>query len=336
MPDYRNSKDLQNDKDFSFGATMDKASELAKMLQQNRQFQQQLQQPIELQNQKELAKQAEEQRNIDRINEFMKGAKPGEVRQAKFGDIEQKIGEDNPQKYVQHQTQMTNAASGKAYKGFADSLTKLRSSVDSAGEGLQAINDPKQGGSLGIARSNMLRTMGMNRYNENEAKATLPPNLLQQAQQIFAGATNGWDGKEVRDVSDSNPMTPEQKAATENFFKSHIAHALKTHDQLKNQAQGSLQASGVADPVIQANLNDAMDKAGFKDYATSLLTPKPGSIPSNYNSPPAGSGTQSAPQQQGMIDKLKSMFGVKPQPQSPQSPMTFEEFKAKRASGEIK
>lgn len=342
MADYRSPVDEANQKALGFGATMDQANSLADFLQKGNQFRQQQQQPFNLAKQKSQLESEAEARQLEQAQGVVDNqAKAGRAINAKIGGVDISQKEDNPLKYMFRVTQKGNDATSKAYSMYASDLGKLKSGVDASKEGLDAVSDPNQMGSMGIIRSNMLRAMGMNRYNDQEASKSLPPALYQTVRTLFTGATSGWDGQNVKAGDDNNPLTPQQKAAATGFFRGHIANAQNQHDMIKNKARGSLRSSGYFSPDTAKTLEDGLSNSGFDQYTSGILAPKPGSVPVNYNSPPPGAGQPppQPPQQPGFLDKLKSMlnpFGGQTQQQSPSAPMSFEEFKAKRQSGEIK
>lgn len=349
--DYRSSVDEQNNKDFSFGAARDQANLLAQMLQKKQEFEQTqalqkfMQQqgfqhadaaqqagfeqqkemvPIEEQSKKNVAtfEHGLDQADYEKVKgDVEDNSKAGRKTSGALGKAHYGETDEDPLKYTVRVKQKDNDASTKAYSMYAKDYDGMKKGVDAAKEGLDAINDPTQGGSIGIARSMMIRTAGMNRYNGEEGLAMLPKNLQQAAKTLFQGVTNGWDGQSVKAGDDNNPMTPQQKAAAESFFRGHIANTQQQNEASKNKARGYLRSTGHFTPDTSKVLEDGFSQAGFDDYTKSILAPKPGTSPINQQSPlPKDPGnTQPAQPQQsgGIFSSLKNFLTPKPQQPSP-------------------
>jgi hypothetical protein len=188
----------------------------------------------EQQNKANLGEQ-EQQRNLQQLQDLIGGASgKGKKISAKIGDVQYSDAETDP--YVRMR-QGENDASKQFTKIYNQGLPKIQQAVSAAGEGLKSIDDPAQMGSVGQARTLMLKTMGMSRYNEKEAAATLPPTLLQYAHQLF---------NTVGD--DANPIQPNQKEAVRHFFQSALDTSKQQHDMLYQNAVNAYNISPYAAP----------------------------------------------------------------------------------------
>lgn len=190
----------------------------------------------------------------------------------------------------------------QANKAYMAGLPKLQQQAQAASEGLDFSNDPSNPGSLGQARTLMLKAMGMNRYNEQEAKAVLPPALQGHVAMLF-NAVGG----------DMSPLNEAQRTAVNTFFKGSLDHASTQHQMLKQNAMQAYTSSPYANEV------------GMKALST-LGSPMEQSLQQasqKYQAIPQTKGPNlTAQPQPGMLDKLKSYFGgsqSQPQASAPQS-----------------
>lgn len=319
--DYRNEQDEANAQAYSGKNVADAFNSLGDMLLRARQ-QRNIQNLEEANKEKYSAFTAAQQKetrkqNLQQAEDLVnKGAGVGKKLNVKIGDIDVSQTEENPLKYMSRSQQAGNKALSHAYDIYAKGVPDIMKSSSAAEEGLNALNDPTQSGSLGIVRSQMLRSMGMNRYNDNEAKATMPPNLYQYAKTLFNGVSS-WDGDTSKAPDDVNPMSAQQKQAANSFFRGALQVSLQKHQVFKSMALDSYRNSGYFDPdrakQFQATVGQDLDQ-----HLQSIMAPKPGTPPSNYNSPPP----QGPAPQKGLLDKaiggIQSIFGGKPQ-QQPQA-----------------
>lgn len=312
MADYRSSVDLQNLKDYSRSATNDTSQALAQMLQhqadqsqQQSQFTQGHQNDLEnMQKKSDLGKE-EQERNLGLAQRGIEdNAKAGRNLSYKVGDVDIKQQEDSPLKYLMHSQQAGAHAQSHAYDTYMKAFPEVQKRAQSSMEGLEAINDPNQIGSVGQAKTLMIKNLGMNRYNEQEGNALVPKQLSQ----VIHGIYNGTFG-------DDNPLTDTQRQALNTVFQGGLSIAKKQHEMAKNNAVGSLVHSGIADPnTIQQ----------FKSSIGSDFDKQLNDITDKYKAVPTTSGYQpgaAAKQPVSMIDKLRSLFGNQQSPaaQAPQS-----------------
>lgn len=314
-------------------------------LQQQGQFQQQqnveqqkLAQPGQLLQQKAKIEADTQQRELEQAQNIVEQqAGKGRAVNAKVGGVDVSQKEENPLKYLFKSQQQGAHALQHAYDTYSKGLPDLNKAAGASVEGLQAVSDPTQIGSLGIVRSQMLRSMGMNRYNDQEASKSMPPALYQYAKGLFMGADN-WSGSDP-DKGDNNPMNANQKQAAESFFRGNLQNVKERHGLLRQTALGSYQNSGFYDPAQAEGFKNSVGK-DFDGYLDKNLAPKPGTPPSNYQSPIPGAEKQQPaqqPQQQsglsGFFSKLNPFSSSQPQPQS--TPMSFEDFKKSRQQGPV-
>lgn len=335
--DYRSSLDTSNQANFGFKNTLAQLNNLTqarqnqqKMDQQSTQFNASQAQAKEMPGIEEQSKEkydafttgqkaSTQQANLAQAQDIVdQNSKGGRKVNAKIGDVDISQTDDNPLKYMFQASQKGNHALTHAYDTYAKGVPDLQKKFQASSEGLDAINDPSQIGAVGVVRSNMLRAMGMSRYNDAEASKSLPPSLYSQIKPLFSsvkGALEGWSGdpNAAKDNGDMNPMDPTQKAAASSFFRGNLQNLKGQHQMLKQTGMGSYQSSGYFDPdkakQLQGSMGTELDAAIDK-----RLAPPPGTPPSNQQSPLAP-----PPQTPSMLDKLKGMFGAKPaQPQQSQ------------------
>lgn len=325
MPDYSNNVTDKNMAGLLDALKMEQAAN--KSFGDNALKQQEINKPGELAQQKAQLGQQEQDRNVATLKGLLTNVKPGEKMNFKVGDVSGGQSEENPMKYLFRSQQQGAHALSHAYDTYSKGLPDLNKAASAASEGLNAVSDPTQSGSLGIVRSQMLRSMGMNRYNEKEAAQSMPPALYQQAKQLFAGVSN-WDSN-TPSQDDVNPMNAMQKQAANNFFRGSLQTVKERHRLLRQTALGSYQNSGFFDPQQGQQFSASVGK-DFDDYLDKIMAPKPGTVPQNYNSPPAGTAVQQ-PQQQQQSGLSKFFSAVNPfsgnhaaqttpQAQSPQDP----------------
>lgn len=248
----------------------------------------------------------------------------GSKASVKYGDTSISTQEENPMKYQMQQQKAGNKALSHAYDTYMHAFPEVQKRAQSAQEGLEAVNDPNQIGSIGQAKTLMIKNLGMNRYNQQEGNALVPNQLSGIVHQIFNFAGDG-----------SNPLTPTQRQAMNTVFQGTLQSVRKQHEMAKSNALGSYMNSGYADPVQAQQFKSSLGQDFDKQMND--LTERYKQVPVNPGYTPPAPGT-SAAQPPSMVDKLKSMFGMGSQQSQPaqQAPMSFEEFKAKRAAGQIK
>lgn len=269
-----------------------------------------------LQQKADLAKQ-EQERNINTLQDLLGKSTPGHKMNFKVGDVSGGESDENPLKYAFQDQKLQGKALSHAYDIYAKGLPDLNKKIQASSEGLDIINDPSQIGALGQARSLMLRSMGMNRYNEQEASKSLPPSLFGTVKQMFQGA-EGWSGNptDANKFGDVNPMNALQKKAADSFFRGNLKSAQDQHQLLKKTALGSYQQSGFYDPARAVDFQATVGK-DLDDSLNKRLMPGPNAQVSNQQSQLPK--TPQPQQPSGPLDKLKSMFsmGGASQPQQP-------------------
>lgn len=188
----------------------------------------------------------------------------------------------------------TSSAIEKANGYYMKGLPKIQEMSKAAQMGLESVNDPKQVGSLGQARTMLLKTFGMNRYNENEANAVLPPAVRGTFAKLFNSAGD-----------DMNPLNESQRAAVNSIFSSTLEHAKTQHEMLKQNALNSYKTSPYYEPERGALLENTMGAPFAKELEGSITKYKP--VPTTQ--PPA----PSAAPLPGLLDnakaKLSQLFG---------------------------
>lgn len=225
-------------------------------------------------------------------------------RSVKVGDIS--AGQDPTIKMVMTNLKGQQSAVKHSLDTYQKGLPDLQKRYQASVEGMEAANDPKQMGSVGQARTLMLKAMGMNRYNDNEAAAVLPPTLHSLASTVF----NKFG-------DDSNPLNQQQKAAINQFFQGHLSHIKDSHEQLKQNALTSYQLDPYYDPSKESAIKEKLGKPFDKSLgeATSRFQNVP-----NTGAPQVPTG-QPEP---GIMDKLKSYLTGAKQQQAPSAPAGFD------------
>ncbi len=265
---------------------------------------------------------AEQQRNMDMAKQIVDdNAKAGRSVNARVGDVDISQKEESPLKYLMQSQQRGGKALSHAYDTYMKAFPDVQKRGQAVSEGLEAINDPQQIGSIGQAKTLMIKNLGMNRYNQQEGNALVPNTAASVIHQIFN--TVG---------AETNPLSDTQRQALNSVFQNSLQLTKKQHEMAKKNALGSYMNSGAYDPAQGEQ---------FKSQVGADFDKQLGEVEEKYKKVPVTQGYQpNAQQQPGMIDRLKSMFTGSPQPQqsaSPQgqAPMSFEEFKAKKRAGAL-
>lgn len=205
------------------------------------------------------------------------------------------IGMDPTAKLAVGDRKGEEAAYQKAQHVYMSGLPKLQQTAQAASEGLDFTNDPKNIGSLGQARTLMLKSMGMNRYNENEAKAVLPPTLYGAVANVFNAAGG-----------DAAPLTENQRQNINQFFKTQLDGVKSQHDMLKQNALQNYSGSTYSNPQRAQMLGQTMGAP--MESALSKST-------SRYQAVPQTQGPNLTPTPNpGMVDKLKDFLGYGKKP----------------------
>lgn len=225
----------------------------------------------------------------------------------KVGDIS--VGADPMARALLASDKGEENARQKAIANYNKSLPKLQATFQAANEGIQFVNDPRNPGSLGQARTLALKAMGMNRYNENEAAAVVPPALQGTISQLFNQAGG-----------DLNPLNPAQRAALNQFFKQQLHTTKKQHDLLKQASLETYDSSRYAGAVGHQQLSNRLG-GGFNQALEDADK-------QNAQLPATSGPNMAAAPNPGPLDKLKAFLGLGGQtPAAPQAPMNFEDWK---------
>lgn len=227
------------------------------------------------------------------------------------------LGENEPS--LTSQLLGNQKAQAAAVKGAVDiyqhGLPDIQKRLDAAKEGLDAVNDPKQVGSIGQAKSLMIKNLGMNRYNEQEGNALVPKTLSQKISEIF-----NYSG------DDNSPLNPAQRAALNQVFMNSLDMAKNKHDMLKKNAMNAYQVSPFFDPTRADQLNQTI--GGPLEQSISDIQKQYKSAPTTNYQP----GVTQAPPNQNIFSKLLSHIGLssnqpaqvqpqQPAPQQAQAPV---------------
>lgn len=307
----KRSQMQQQNQQFSAGQDLDRE----RMAQQQQQFgasQQQARQMPDIQQQAE-AKQAqlksqlgqqEQERNTkateDLINKF---GGPGGSMNAKIGDVSLSHKEENPAKYLFMNTKATSGAAKHSYDMYAKALPDIQKGLQSAQEGLEAVNDPNQINSIGQAKTLLIKNLGMNRYNQQEGNALVQPQYAQIFNELYNKLGN-----------DQNPLTETQRRAINSTFSGALQRVKAQHATAKQTALGSFRTSGYYDPSTEQSLTNNMGGDVDKNIDSTIERFK--QVPQNPGYQP---GAQTPPQQSA-FDKLKGMFGFGGSTQSNPNP----------------
>ncbi len=237
---------------------------------------------------------------------------------AKAGDLS--IGADPYAHVQQGQIKGEAQAIAAANKQYNSGLPKIQQVIQAAGEGLDATNDPTNPGSLGQARTLMLKAMGMNRYNEQEAKAVLPPTLMGSVSALFNQAGG-----------DQTPLNEVQRKNINQFFQTQLGQAAQQHQALKSNAMNAAMSSPYANP--NSTPQHLQGLGAPIDQMLEATKKKFQSIPTTQ-----GPNLTAQPNPT-VVDRLKSYFGMggaqaaQPAPQQESDPIAAE--LAKRAKGAL-
>jgi len=366
MADYTNAKDLQNNKDYGLGTQLNQASKLADMLQKksaqsqqsdqfqssqaqkNDQFNAQLSQQREMPGIQQEATQKEYQfktdtdqgvqkQNFDTAQQFVdENAKKGRKLNVKLGNVD--ISQTDQNLYLQNQKASDQEGkilydrATKLYKPVDDQAQAVKTTIDSlnlgtpAGDSAAVMNELKAvtGSSRGVAtlfdkvggHPTAATTMAeMINYITNAANSTMQP-AQRNGMREFAYSRIG----QLRQQHDSITGTLNTTAPS-------FAHTLASSGQLP----GLINSYGAAprqalDDLDKLQKEYTTQKGNTKVSNNSTFSPQPTTLDS-------------------ISDKLSNFFrpsAKSPQPSSPQAapaqggaPMSFEEFKAKKAAGQL-
>lgn len=213
------------------------------------------------------------------------------------------------------------SAIAQAQKTYNAGLPKIQQVGSAAAEGLEASNDPSNMGSLGQARTLMLKAMGMNRYNEQEAKAVLPQSLQGLASNIFNMAGG-----------DETPLNEAQRKNINQFFRGQLQSAQQQHESLKQNSLNVAMSSPFATP------NTAVHLQGLGSAADNMFK----QAQEKYSGVPATQGANlTAQPNPSVLDRLKGLFSPSPKTQAAATPNQTQETDpiaaelAKRAKGAL-
>lgn len=334
MPnDYRSAVDARNLEQMGPAAGDASAASLADFLNKNVQAERDRRQQSSMQAQKAQLDKEAQARELSQAQDIVdSNAKAGVSVSAKVGNAAITQKEDSPLKYLMQSQQHGAKALSHAYDTYMKAFPEVQKRAQAASEGLEAVNDPNQVGSVGQAKTLMIKNLGMNRYNQQEGNALVPGNVSQVVHSIFNFTGDG-----------SNPLSDIQRQALNTVFQGSLAISKKQHEMAKQNALGSYMNSGFADPAQAQQFKTTVGQ----DFDKQLddMTQKYKAVPVNPGYQPAAPGSSAAPQPPSMFQKLKSMFSPPQQGQQPQTSgsappgqsqvPSFEEFKKRRAAGQL-
>lgn len=223
--------------------------------------------------------------NMQAIGQLQQNAPEG--AQIHAGDLS--TGVDPYARMVLQNQKQGASAIQSAQKQYMSGLPKIQQQLSASQELSDVANDPKNVGSIGQARTLMLKSMGMSRYNEQEAKAVMPPSL----QSAVTGMFNQAGG-------DDTPLNAAQQRAINTFSQHMAANANNSHEQLKQNVMTGYQMSPYYDPSRGQQMQQQLGQPFSQAYGD--FTKKSQQV-SNSATPPA---QQPAPQ--GSVDKLYNLI----------------------------
>lgn len=318
MADYRSQVDVNNQKALGMGSVIDSANSLADFLKQSQQFKDAQAQELVKQQKghendidKDVKKRtAEQQQLMDMMGATnLKDAMSEATRRGQsihMGDVS--VGQDPYAKLVQNDKKGLSSAIATSNNQYMKNLPKLQGAAQKIHEGMALINDPKQIGSAGAAKSLIISGVAeMNRYNQQEGSDLVPSTSLQQLQQ-YANKLG----------DDKNPLSDTQRAAINHMFVGALGSLKQKHDVLKQSAVGTFETSPYYDAQhgealkrsmgapLDAQLNNDMQQYA-KYGADQQMMPPPG-----QNPPTAKPGFVNK-----MRTDLANLLSPKPSPQAP-------------------
>lgn len=150
-----------------------------------------------------------------------------------------------------------------AISQYEKGASPLDNQLAAVQEGLELTSDPKNIGSLGQARTLTLKALGMNRFNEDEAKQVLPATALSSVKSLMIGGG-----------ADTSPLQGNQINSVQTLFKT-LGQTLKQrHEQLKQQSIASLKASPYYDPSQDERVQSQFQARDQR--FNQVLSPSPG------------------------------------------------------------
>ncbi len=361
--DYRNSKDEQNNKDFGFGSLMEMLKHRGDKDQQNQQFQQNLQaegqrQQAGFQQQKDMlplqtqatleTKKGEagisadtQAKNLATLQDLMSHRKPGEKTSYDLeagGGVKTMESQPNPvlmmSSHLGQEGQRVANLAGKAFKPIQDQAEAAEQTLKSLNQGNSAADKAAV-----INEANMFLKGGggraMGAVMQQLTGEPTAEGAMQKAQNWLMNSSN------------IPTLQPAQRNSLREAVLGRVQGLQKQHQQVSSTLP--TQARSVAPfTSAQGGLNDLVESYGQGAKSTldrlnqmsqeyeqqKQQAQAPVSNPQSFNAQPT------------TLDKLKSFFtgGGKdtqshqqPQQQAPPNkpPMSFEEFKAKRAAGQL-
>jgi len=195
--------------------------------------------------------------------------------------------------YVAAQRKMMQGGASaiqSAVKAYQSGVPKIQDALGSAFEGLQAVNDPNNRMARGQAKTLMLKSLGMNRFNEQEAKSLLPNSIYGSIANIGNAADN-----------DATPLTQNEQSALNSAFMTAANTAHDKHQQLVQNVTNGYAMNPFADPSREsqlANIGAPIENSFQQKMSVFKKAPT--------NPTFTGGGTPTQPQ--SLVDKLTSFF----------------------------
>lgn len=218
------------------------------------------------------------------------------------------IGTDPQVKQQAAGVKQDNDAYNKAYNNYNKGLDKQIDQVQKMSKLMENLNNPNAV-SGGIAKTEIIGALGMNRYNQQEAASIFGPT----ATGLYSKLVNAMGGSE-------GSLSPGQIESTKAAVKDMYQAAKDAHEAKRGNALDMYRGNPVANNATYDKLDSNMGKS-FNKYASGFeqryMKPAP---PQAAAAPQMQAQQAPAPQQQaqpGVLDKLSSWLkGSSQQPQA--------------------
>lgn len=318
--DYRSPVDIRNDKDLSFGSTVDKVNQLSQLLQQQDQPFRQAQAQAQLQQilgkQKASAQQEELAKAKQAYQDLNKGSTPlGGKQGVKVGDTSIESSSPSPYAYMGklgEEAQKVDSISSKKLKPFGDQLNAAKQTLDYLDQG-----NPSADKLALISEAQLAAGSGGSRAIKSIVDT------------ISGGTTSNQDYQHAMNWLNNSKDIPEMQPSQRNALRETVLGRMPAVQQQYNQVKQQLsqqipqfatmhQQMGQTKPLIESTFGPTDDLVNdINKRNTAYMQSKV-----QQQIPPLGQPSVATPQPSN-IDKLKSMFGFgpkQPQQQSPQQP----------------
>jgi hypothetical protein len=257
---------------------------------------------IRQQHQSDLDSQDQAIKRVKDLQEFFRGQNPHQKLNVTVSKEGAGVSDATPYDPAEAlRSRGNNSAIAKANDYYMKGAAKIQDKAAAAQMGLDSVNDPKQIGSLGQARTLLLKTFNMNRYNQEEANAVLPPAIRGKFAQLFNSSGD-----------DMNPLNESQRASLNSIFTGTLQHAKEQHEMLKQNALNTYKTSGYYDEGLGKQLEETMGKPLSQKLDESIKKYAP--VPTTQTPEPSAAPLPS------VMDHVKSGLNALFQPPTPQAP----------------